>query len=186
MNGCTAKDNVATKYGGAVIYSSAEPTISINNCSFYNNECAELSGVETFRICTGKANIDINHSTLCGNYYFESGNIKINNSMIEAVGNASVNQSFVKSVVDLTSVNSAITKAEHEEFKTLFSRETLGKSNTPYLPLAKSINKVPAMKGKYLESDQTGDPRKSEMVTPGAIEKQPDPIIAPAEGTTNQ
>ncbi len=186
MNGCNASSNKSMKYGGSVIYSSAEPTINISNCSFYNNECAvnELAAATTFRISGGKANVNISHSTLCGAYYFESGNVKINNSLVEAVGNASVDQSFVMSPNNLPGISAEVPKAVHEEFKTYFETEKLGKSNTPYLPLVKPIDKVPAMKDKNLEKDQTGVSRGEGMVTPGAIETQPAPeAAAPGEDT---
>lgn len=175
----TFSDNTSVKNGGAVIYTgnNSAPTINVVNTTMFNNSCINksMAGVETIRLSSGHPSLNAIHSTLCGAYFIEQGNAKFNNCIVEAVGNADVNGGYKQAKTDLTSASQAVSEADHTEFKTLFSNIKLGNSNTPVLTLIKQLDKVNVTKASCSEcstdKDQTGNDRKSDSVTPGAVEQ---------------
>lgn len=176
--GSTFSDNTSVKNGGAVIYTAnSAPSINIVNSTMFNNSCINngFVGVETIRMSGGHPSLNVIHSTMCGPYFFEQGNVKFSNCIVEAVGNADVNGGYRQAKADLTGVSQPVSPADHEEFKTLFSNIKLGNSNTPVLTLIKELPKVNVTKASCpecsVETDQTGTQRKSDSVTPGAVEQ---------------
>lgn len=175
----TFSDNTSVKNGGAVIYTAnnSSPTINVVNSTMFNNSCINtaFAGVATIRMTSGHPTLNAIHSTLCGPYYIEQGNAKFSNCIVEAVGNADINGGYKQAKTDLTGVAQNVSEADHTEFKTLFSNIKLGNSNTPVLTFVKEITKVNVTKASCsecsTEKDQTGAPRKSDSVTPGAVEQ---------------
>ncbi len=175
----TFSDNTSVKNGGAVIYTgnNSAPTINIVNSTMFNNSCINnaFAGVETIRMTSGHPSLNAIHSTLCGAYFIEQGNAKFSNCIVEAVGNADVVGGYKQAKTDLSAVTQPVSPADHDEFKTLFSNIKLGSSNTPVLTLIKELGKVNVTKASCpecsVDTDQTGAPRKSDSVTPGAVEQ---------------
>jgi hypothetical protein len=97
---------------------------------------------------------------MCGPFFFEQGNVKFSNCIVEAVGNADVNGGYKQAKTDLTGVSQPVNPADHEEFKTLFSNIKLGNRNTPVLTLIKELPKVNETKASCpecsVETDQAG------------------------------
>ncbi len=176
--GSTFSDNTSVKNGGSVIYTAnSSPTIYVVNTTMFNNSCinSAFAGAETVRFSSGHPSLNAIHSTLCGPYFIEQGNAKFSNCIVEAVGNADVNGGYKQAKTDLTAVSQAVSPTDHEEFKTIFSNIKLGNSNTPVLSFIKDMNKVNATKASCPEcsvaKDQTGADRKTDSVTPGAVEQ---------------
>lgn len=174
----TFQDNTSLKNGGSVIYTSlSSPSISLINSTLFNNACDNEAyvGAATIRMTGGHPSLNAVHSTLCGPYFFEQSGAKLYNCIVEAVGNADLGNSYKQGKSDLTKASQAVAPADHEEFKTLFSNIKLGSSNTPVLPLVKDIAKISVTKSSCSEcsiaKDQTGADRKSDAVTPGAVEQ---------------